>query len=307
MRAQLASALAALAGLLAACASTPDVPQAALDSCKQAKDLALAISGCSEAIKAGSKDAQVYINRGFAHFLRNEFDPALADLNTAVKLDPKKPDAYARRGIALRARGEDDRAIADFSKAISLGAADPGIFTDRAVTYLSKGENEKAIADFTVAIERDADKTFMGQVAHVTRGLAYLYSRAPDRALEDFKRANELNPKEPFFAMWRHIAEVRTHMVNQFAETSAKLDMTKWPAPAIRMFLHQGPPEDVLAVKGGPVTICEADYLAAEFMQLENRQDDAVRLYRKAVADCPPHILEGVASKAALRSLGLTP
>ncbi len=159
----------------------------------------------------------------------------------------------------------------------------------------------------SIAIERDAGKTFYGQLAYVVRGLASLYSGAPDKAQADLKRAVELNPKEPFFALFLHLAERRTGSASSLASSVSNLDMTRWPAPVIRMFLHEGTPGDVLVVKGGPVTICEAVYFTAEFMQLESRKDEALSLYRRAVSDCPRHILEGVTARAALRSLGVTP
>lgn len=309
-------AAGALAAIAPACVSAPP-PDVSLDSieassleassledCTQTKDLSRAIAGCTEAIDARPKDAKLRVNRGFAHFLSGDLDRALIDYNEAIRLDANGPDAFARRGVVFRFRGEDDRAIADFTQAIALGAADPGVFVDRGTSHLAKGDNAKAIADYTVAIARDAEKTFMGQLALVLRGLAALYSDAPDRAQADFQRAVTLNPKEPFFALFLHLAERRTGSPASLPAAAPSLDMTKWPAPAIRMFLGEGPPDDVLAVRAGPVTICEAIYFTAEYMLLENRKDEAIRLYRKAVADCPVHILEGVAAGAALRSLG---
>jgi tetratricopeptide (TPR) repeat protein len=247
------------------------------------------------------------VNRGFAHFLKKSYDPALSDFNDAIRLAPKSPDAFARRGIVHRFKGDEDRAIADFTTAIGLGYSDPNVFIDRGSAFLAKGRSAEADADFTAAIERDGDKTFAGQLGYVLRGIASLYSNAPDKAQADFGRAVELNPKEPFFAMWLHIAQRRAGSASTLAEAAGRLDMTKWPAPAVRMFLGQDAPDDVLAVNGGEVTICEADYFVAEFLVLENRKDEAVRLYRKAQGDCPSYILERVAAGAALRSLGPSP
>jgi tetratricopeptide (TPR) repeat protein len=304
------SALAALA-LLTACSAAPaPIPAPSPESladCKQTKDLARAITGCSAAIDAGSKDAQLRVNRGFAYFLNADYDRSLADYNDAIRLNPKDPAAFQRRGLTLRAKGEDDRAIADLTHALGLGSTDLNVFIDRGMAHFTKGEYPPAIADYTIAIERDADKTFAGQLAYVARGLAWIYSGAPDKAQADLKRAVELNPKEPFFALFLHIAERREGSSTSLASAAASLDMVKWPAPAIRMFLSEGAPEAVLAVKGGEVTTCEADYFVAEFMLLHSNKDEAIRLFRKAQTDCPRYILERVAAGAALRSLGLTP
>lgn len=289
------------------CAQTPSVASDSLQACGETKDLDRAIAACSRLIGAGSRDAQLYERRGFAYLLKGDLGRALTDLDAATIRDPKSATAFSRRGLAYRSKGEDDRAIADFTRALSLGASDPSVFIDRGTAHLAKGDNEKAIADYTTAIERDADKTFVSQLGYVLRGIARLYSDAPSKAQADFTRATDLNPKEPFFAMWLHIAQRRNGSTSSLASAARNLDLTRWPGPAVRMFLGEETPEAVVAVKGGPVTVCEADYFAAEFQRLEHRDNEALRLYRKALSDCPRHILEGVAAKAALRSLRALP
>jgi tetratricopeptide (TPR) repeat protein len=291
----------------AAFAQTPSMPSNSLEDCRQTRDLDRAIAGCSEAIDSGSRDTQILVNRGFTYFLKKDYDQALADYEEAIRLDPKGSNAFARRGLLFRAKGEDDRAIADFTQALNLNSSDLSIYIDRGTAHLAKGDSVQAITDYTTVIERDAGKTFFGQLAYVVRGIAWLYSNAPDKAQLDLKRAVDLNPKEPFFALFLHLAERWTGSANSLASAVGNFDMTKWPAPAIRMFLGEGTPEAVLAVKGGEVTICEADYFAAEFMMFENRREEALRLYTKALSDCPRYILEGVAAGAALRSLGVVP
>jgi tetratricopeptide (TPR) repeat protein len=302
-------ATCALAAGATACAATQESSRLSSDpeGCRQTRDLDRAIASCTAEIAAEPRDAEARVNRGFAYFLQRNYDQALADYDEAIQLDPEGADAFARRGLIFRFRGDDDRAIDDFNRAISLGHGDLNVFIDRGTAYLAKGDNAQAIADYTTAIERDADKTFTGQLAHVVRGIAWLYSSAPDKAQFDFRRAVELNPKEPFFALFLHLAERRTGSAGSLASAAQNFDMAKWPAPAIRMFLGDGTPEAVLATKGGEVTVCEAVYFAAEFMQTENRKGEALPLYRRAVSDCPHHILEGVAARAALRSLGVAP
>lgn len=297
------------AGLVVAAVAAPALAQSPapqsgkFEECQQLKKLDVAIAACSDLIGAGSKDARVFINRGFAHFLRNEIDEAAPDLEEAVRLDPESAEAAARLGLVFHARGDEDGAIANATRALELGSRDISVYTDRGMARLAKGENRQAIADFTKVIDQDAGRTFVGQVALVVRGLAKLYSEDPGGAQVDLRLAYELNPKDPFFLMFLHIAEVGTGSPSSLAAAASRFDAAKWPGQAIRMFLHEATPEEVLAVKGGPVTICEADYLAGEFMRLEGKKDEAIRILRKADMDCPHHVLEGVAGRAALRSL----
>jgi lipoprotein NlpI len=301
----LSAVLFAAAAVLFATGAHAQAPDKLAD-CRQTKDLDRAIAACTEIIDAGTRDAQIYISRGVALVLRNDVDRAARDFDEAVKLDPKNPEAFDRRGFVYHARGDDDRAITDFTKALKLGSTDLQVYVDRGMAQFAKGDYAKAIADFTTVVDRDGGKTFDGQLALVVRGLTRVYSGAPDKAQVDLKRAYELNPKDPFFAIFLYLAERRTGAPGSLAAAAAAYDPTRWPTPAIQMFLHTGSVEAVLATKGNPITVCEADYLAAEFMQLESRKQEAIRHYRKADTDCPRHILEGIAARAALRLLGVS-
>jgi lipoprotein NlpI len=89
--------------------------------------------------------------------------------------------------------------------------------------------------------------------------------------------------------------------------------MTKWPAPIIRLFLGQLKPEAVLLAaadsdahtKKGQV--CEANFYSGELMLQQGNKDDATRLFRLAVADCPKRFVEWEAANAELKALGVQP
>src|SRR5215831_15334880 len=84
-------------------ASAPDNPmQDKLDDCRQTKDLNRAIAGCSEVIRAGSKDANVYVNRAYAYILKSDYDNALADCEQAIRLNPKEAAAFRHRAEIFR-------------------------------------------------------------------------------------------------------------------------------------------------------------------------------------------------------------
>jgi lipoprotein NlpI len=51
--------------------------------------------------------------------------------------------------------------------------------------------------------------------------------------------------------------------------------------------------------------VCETH--AAELNQIQGQNDEALRLYRTAVSDCPANFIEAKAAKAALRELGVSP
>jgi lipoprotein NlpI len=273
------------------------------DDCRQTRDLDRAIAACSEAIRAGPGDSQTLVRRGFAHFLKFDYDPAFADYEAAIRRNPKAADAYRYRGVILQIRGDDDRAIADFTKALDLGLKDPLLLVDRGIAYAAKGASAQSIADFSAAIQRDPNSPF----AYLFRGIAYTYQGALEKAQADFKRGYEAGPKLPHFLIWLHIAERRANVTSDLASSMRELDMTKWPAPVVRMFLGEEAPSALLAygvsnAATRPHGACEADFYVAEFMYLQKQRDEALRLYKSAQQNCRRNFAEWMAATAVLRS-----
>ncbi|WP_051370976.1 hypothetical protein [Mesorhizobium loti] len=93
----------------------------------------------------------------------------------------------------------------------------------------------------------------------------------------------------------------------------AKLDMTKWPAPLVRMLLGEQTPEAVLALADNPDAtkkseqVCEANFYIAEFQRMQHHDEEALRLYRLALSGCPHDFIEYTAATNALRVMGKAP
>jgi lipoprotein NlpI len=89
--------------------------------------------------------------------------------------------------------------------------------------------------------------------------------------------------------------------------------MTKWPAPLVRMMLGDRPPEAALAAANDPDAtttdeqVCEANFYTAEFLRLQHRDEEALRLYRSALSGCPHDFIEYTAATNALRVMGKAP
>jgi lipoprotein NlpI len=301
-----------------------------------------ALSDCNEAIKADPGYAAAYINRGNAYLNKSDFEHAFGDFNEAIRLDPKSAWAYSERGNLYKNKGDFDHALADFNEAIRLepnyavafffrgdlykamgdfnrALADLNeairIDSNYAVAYSKRGgvsylmgQNAAALSDFTSAIRIDADNA----ANYFDRGVAYFVigGRIAD-AQADFKKANELNPKDPYAALWLDLVERRNNVPSHLAETTKQVDMTRWPAPVIRQFLGELTVEQTLAAaldndpKRKLGQTCEANFYSGEFAlpNKKNRQE-ALRLLRLAAHDCPPGFIE---SPAAIAELLLKP
>ena len=97
------------------------------------------------------------------------------------------------------------------------------------------------------------------------------------------------------------------------AQASAQVDMTAWPAPVIRMFMGQMTPAATLAAADDPDPnkkkgqVCEANFYSGELALRTGAKDEATRLFRLAVGDCPKLYDEMAAAIAELKALGAAP
>ena len=198
------------------------------------------------------------------------------------------------RGTAYRGKGDYDRAIADYNHAIEPRPKDADAYNGRGLVYRRKGDSNRALADYSQAISLDPKNAY----GYRNRGRANLYSGALPKALADFNQANALDPKDAYTALWLDIVGRRNNVPSRLAQTSSQLDMTKWPAPVIGLFLGQMTPAAVLAAADDPDPVkkkgqvCEANFYAAELSLSKEAKDEATRLFRLAANDCPPNFID---------------
>jgi lipoprotein NlpI len=100
---------------------------------------------------------------------------------------------------------------------------------------------------------------------------------------------------------------------SRLEEATKQVDITKWPAPIIRLYLGQLNAEAVLAAAddANPDTkkrqICEANFYGGEVALQRSNKEEAARLFKLAAADCPKGLIEYEGTIAELKALGATP
>jgi lipoprotein NlpI len=237
---------------------------------------------------------------------KRDLDRAIADFTLAIKLDPKATTTYTNRGIAYRYQGDLDGAIADFTLAIKLDSKLAKAYSNRCWAYFGKGNNDQAIADCSQAIElnpKDPNGYF-------NRGRANLLTGVTAKALVDLNQARELDPKSAYTALWLDIANRRSNLPSGLSETVKQIDMSKWPAPVIRLYLGQSTLEAVIAAADDPDAttkqgrLCEANFYGGELTLQRGATDEAMRLLQLAVTGCPKSFIEYDDAKAELKVLG---
>jgi lipoprotein NlpI len=214
---------------------------------------------------------------------------------------------YNNRGVAWGAKGDNDRAIADHNEAIRLDPNLAAAYYNRGVTWRDKGDNDRAIADFNEALR--VDPKYAG--AYRSRGTIHLYFGSLPKALADLNQATELNPKDAYAALWLDIVSKRSQVASRLSQAIAQIDMTKWPAPVIRLFVGQLSPAAVMAAADTPDAakkrdqVCEANFYTGELALQRDTKEDATRLFQLAAANCPKHFTESWAAAAELKALGV--
>jgi lipoprotein NlpI len=196
--------------------------------------------------------------------------------------------------------------IADVTRMVRLDARDLDPPHSRVSKEQTNNDLYQAIVYYNDAIRRDPKD----DDAYFHRGLAKLYAGAVPAAMADLSQASRLDPQYAYYALWIDIIDRRRGAAGNLAQAAARFDMTRWPAPVVRLFLGETTPAAVLAAAADPdpVTrrgqLCEANFYAAEFaLQQSGARQEAARLFRLAAADCPPAFVEGPAASAELAAL----
>jgi len=259
-----------------------------------------------EAVRRDPKSAWALTERGSLKRTRSDLDRALADFNDAIRLDPAYAPAYVNRGLLYKGRGDFDRALDDFNQSLKIDPNNALAYFNRGCVAYARGDNTVAIDDFGRALRLDPDNALV----YFSRGVAYyvLGGHLPD-AEADFRKANKINPADPYAALWLEIAERRNSGAGHLQETAKPLDRMVWPAPLIRHFLGEASLAVTLTAAGdGDARAklahgCEANFYGGELALLRKDRKEAQRLLQIAADGCPQGFVEANAALMELIAL----
>lgn len=108
----------------------------------------------SEAIKLEPKEDDLYVNRAYLRYMRDDYFGAMADYDYAVQLDPLNQAAIYNRALLRMESRDNDRAIADFSKVLELDPEDYRALYNRALLLTETRNYNRALDDVNRLIER---------------------------------------------------------------------------------------------------------------------------------------------------------
>jgi len=133
------------------------------DSCAAASDAAqesgrttdAALADCTLAVKLAYYDkarAEVLNNRSVLHYIRGEYDAALADNTAALKSNDQMAEAIVNRGSIFLVQHRPQAAAANFERALMFNPAHAEkVYFNRAMAREEMGDLNGAYADYAQA------------------------------------------------------------------------------------------------------------------------------------------------------------
>jgi lipoprotein NlpI len=272
-------------------------------------DLDRAIADYSKAVQLQPTFATAFADRASAYQEKGDFEDAIADFSTLIRLSPRDAKAFYSRAVAYQLSGDLDRALADYNETIALDPANFSAFNNRGVIYRAKGDLDRAIADYDAAIRLDPNEANF----YYNRGTAKVYAGSLPAALADFSQTRKLKPQSAYAALWLDIVARRSNLPSELPAHAAQLDMNRWPAPIVRLYLGQATQSELLrAAADGDEKIktdklCMAYFFEGELALAQGTKDEATRLFRLAVADCAKNAAPRTDALSELKTLGAVP
>jgi tetratricopeptide (TPR) repeat protein len=162
-----------------------------------------AVQSFTRAIALDPSHVDGYRGRAKALFAKRDLAAAIGDLDMMLRFDPEDAEARFARGQCHEFAGHTELAIADLEELAELGPTKPLVYDTLGRLYLESHQFQLAVHVFSRAIEIDPNHA----AAIGGRANAYLGIGDGDRARVDARRAAELAPNDPAFALSRAVMD----------------------------------------------------------------------------------------------------
>ncbi|MFP4393981.1 MAG: tetratricopeptide repeat protein [Anaerolineales bacterium] len=141
-----------------------------------------AIEAYNRALAINPQDAVAYNNRGLSYAQLKGLDRAIADYTRAIEIHPRYASAYKNRAWVHARQRNYTQALADYSRALEINPQDAKAYNDRGNIHIQLEAYDEAIVDYSEAIRCNAQYA----VAYLNRGQAYMHRSAYEKAITDF-------------------------------------------------------------------------------------------------------------------------
>jgi tetratricopeptide (TPR) repeat protein len=188
---------------------------------------------------------RVYAERGDFVFLKTReatsgwiakknvilLDHAVAHFSKQLEQNPNDIMALNHRGWAWSLKGEHAAGIKDMTEALRI-SQDTAFYNNRARILVKKGDLDQAITDYNHAINIDQGPQFY--LPLYNRGMCWNLKKDYDKAIADFDRSLQINPKFPAGYHNRGVAwQAKGDLDKAMADYARALNIDPKYAPAL--------------------------------------------------------------------------
>jgi Tfp pilus assembly protein PilF len=146
-----------------------------------------------EAIKAGTRSADVYEGAAVIYGSRREPEKAILFLNKALEINPKKGSAYYNRALIYDQSNKKEEAISDYNMALIYSPEKVfEIINNRSNLLLETGRFKEAAQDLDFLISEESNNF----IYYYNRGIAKAFLNDLDGAIADVRKSLELKPDD---------------------------------------------------------------------------------------------------------------
>ncbi len=172
-------------------------------------DLDVAIKMFQEALRLDPNFARAhytlgrcYVHHGQGYGGQHYFDLAEASLQRALELDQKLAGAHLQLVYVYLNRGEKDRALATLADVRREAPHDPTVFIVAGLLYRLNGLYDKALRQYDKLLELNPKDIV---IACYNRGRLYTYRHEYDKAIIEFEKARAVEPDHPLVKTFQSV------------------------------------------------------------------------------------------------------
>ena len=120
-------------------------------------DFESALADMDSAIMLEPHYAGYFINRAYMKYNLDDYFGAMADYDYAIGLDPSSQEAHFNRGLLRAEVGDNNKAIADFDFVLKSNPSNFIALYNRALLHMRTGQFREAVGDFTAILKKYPD------------------------------------------------------------------------------------------------------------------------------------------------------
>ncbi len=158
----------------------------------QEKDLAQARKHLEKALNLFPRSVKALTLLAGIYILDNDLKNAEKICHVILKNNPDYVPGHIRLGLVYKAMGKDKSALASFEKALELSPSQTGVLNYIVSIYMDKKEYDSALKSLNKH-RSSVNKDGRAVIENIT-GQIYLRKNDPQKALDHFTKAIELNP-----------------------------------------------------------------------------------------------------------------